>query len=103
MVLKEAAADDPVRNPHLVALLTEAAEARQLVGRSGELSITQIAERAGRCRSYLAKLYRVAHLAPDIAELIMSGRQPGHLTTRMLLNTKLPLSWSEQRIQLSIA
>jgi hypothetical protein len=95
--------DDSVRNPHLVALLTEAAEAKQLVNSSSGLSITQIAKQAGRCRCYLAKLYRVAHLAPDIAELIMSGRQPAHLTTPMLLTNKLPLSWTGQRVYLGMA
>jgi hypothetical protein len=103
MVLTEGAGHDSVRNPSLVSLLTEAAEARQLVDSSGGLSITQIADGAGRCRSYLAKLYRVAHLAPDIAELVMSGRQPQHLTTRMLLNARLSLSWADQRLQLGIA
>jgi DNA invertase Pin-like site-specific DNA recombinase len=103
MVLTEGAGDDSVRNPHLVALLTEAAEAKQLVNSSSGLSITQIAKQAGRCRCYLAKLYRVAHLAPDIAELIMSGRQPAHLTTPMLLTNKLPLSWTGQRVYLGMA
>jgi hypothetical protein len=98
MVLEHpSAASEGVQNPHLVALLTEAAEAKQLVDRSAELSITQIAERSRRCRSYLAKLYRVAHLAPEFAEAIMSGCQPAHISTRMLLNAELPLSWSEQR------
>jgi DNA invertase Pin-like site-specific DNA recombinase len=98
MLLEEAhPPGDGVSNPHLVALLAEAAEAKLLIDSSAELSITQIAERAGRCRSYLAKLYRVAHLAPDIAEAIISGRQPRHVSTRMLLNARLPLMWSEQR------
>ncbi len=104
MLLEDpSAAGDGVRNPHLVALLSEAAEAKLLVDGSADLSITQIADRAGRCRSYLAKLYRVAHLAPDIAEAIMRGRQPAHVSTRMLLNAKLPLAWSDQRTFLRLA
>lgn len=96
-------AAEGIRNPHLVALLSEAIEAKQLVDESADLSITQIARRAGRCRCYLAKLYRVAHLAPDIAELIMNGRQPAHITPRMLLNAKFPLAWDEQRTALGVA
>jgi hypothetical protein len=103
MVLDDGSAgSDGTRNPHLVALLAEASEAKQLIDRSAELSITQIAERAGRCRAYLTKLYRVAHLAPDIAELIMRGQQPGNLSTRMLLNTRFPLAWQDQRSLLAI-
>jgi DNA invertase Pin-like site-specific DNA recombinase len=104
LILNEpGASEDRARNPHLVALLTEAAGAKQLVDRSSGLSISQIAEQAGRCRSYLAKLYKLAHLAPDIVELIMSGRQPARLTTRMLLAGKLPAAWSEQRSLLGTA
>jgi hypothetical protein len=104
MLLEDpSAAGDGVRNPHLVALLSEAAEAKLLVDGSADLSITQIADGAGRCRSYLTKLYRVAHLAPDITEAIMRGHQPAHVSTRMLLNAKLPLSWSDQQTFLRLA
>lgn len=92
-----------VPDANLIALLTEAAEAKRLVNSSADLSITQIAVRSKRCRCYLAKLYRVAHLAPDITEGIMSGRQPQHISTRMLLNAKLPLSWTDQRTVLRLA
>lgn len=104
MVVEDPAAPcERICNPHLVALLAEAAEARQIIDLSPGLSVTEIAKRFSRCRSYLAKLYRVAHLAPDIAELILSGRQPSHVSTRMLLNAKLPLCWADQRSLLRLS
>jgi hypothetical protein len=103
LLLQEPGSEDPARNPHLLALLREAAEAKVLIDGSAELSISEVASREGRCRSYLAKLYRVAHLAPELVQLIMSGRQPAHLTTRMLLSTQLPIAWSKQSSALRIA
>jgi site-specific DNA recombinase len=103
LLLQEPGEENQSRNPHLLALLREAAEAKVLIDPSAELSISEIASREGRCRSYLAKLYRIAHLAPELVQLIMTGRQPAHLTTRMLLNTQLPLAWSEQAAALRIA
>jgi hypothetical protein len=103
LLLQDAGTEDQPRNPHLVALLREAAEAKSLIDSAADLSISEIASRGGRCRSYLAKLYRVAHLAPEIVQLISTGAQPAHLTTRMLLNAQLPLAWSEQAAAQRIA
>jgi site-specific DNA recombinase len=103
LLLQEPGTEDRSRNPHLVSLLREAAEAKTLIDASGGLSISEIATRAWRCRSYLAKLYRIAHLAPELVQLVMTGRQPTHLTTRMLLNAQLPLAWNEQSAALRIA
>lgn len=46
---------------------------------------------------YLRKLLRLAFLAPDIQADILAGRQPGTLNLQQLLNTPMPLCWSEQR------
>lgn len=83
-------------HPNLGALLKEAAEAKQLVEAVPGGTLSSIATRQGRCRTYLGKLYRIAHLSPEIVEMIMSGKQPAHLTTRLLLSTQLPADWSEQ-------
>jgi len=84
------------RHPNLVALLKEAAEAKQLIeGAPGE-TLSAIAAREGRCRTHLGKLYRIAHLSPEIVRMIMTGEQPAHLTTRLLLGAQLPASWAEQ-------
>ena len=41
-------------------------------------------------------LLRFTHLAPDIVEAIVEGRQPRPLTIRLLFQG-IPLSWSDQR------
>lgn len=51
LLLHEPGSETAARNPHLVALLKEAAEARALIHPSANLSISKIAAGAGRCRS----------------------------------------------------
>jgi Protein of unknown function (DUF5818) len=48
-----------------------------------------------RCRIRMAKLAKLACLAPDILTMILNGKQPVILTPRRLLNAGLPLGWDE--------
>jgi len=84
------------RHPNLFALLKEAAEAKQLIEAAPGETLSAIASREGRCRTYLGKLYRIAHLSPEIVKMIMAGEQPAHLTTRLLLGAQLPANWTDQ-------
>lgn len=48
--------------------------------------------------SYVKKIMPLAFLAPNIVEAIMTGKQPAHLTTQMLIRQMhIPLDWQEQR------
>jgi site-specific DNA recombinase len=49
---------------------------------------------------YLRRVLGCAFLAPDILEAILDGHQPAGLTVKKLSRRRLPLDWSEQRIQL---
>jgi site-specific DNA recombinase len=43
----------------------------------------------------------IRHLAPDITQAILDGRQPSHLTAdKLLAHSRLPLAWDRQRIVL---
>ena len=66
---------------------------------SGEaLSLDALARREGVGRTYLARLLRLAYLAPDITEAVVAGREPAHLTVNYLMKAvPLPLAWQEQR------
>ena len=46
--------------------------------------------------SYLARLLRLALLAPDIVEAVLDGRQGGQVTLAKLPDT-LPEAWAEQQ------
>ena len=63
-----------------------------------------LAEREGVSRSYFTRLVRLSHLAPDITQAILDGRQPRDLTAEKLLeHSRLPLTWPEQRTLLGFA
>jgi len=96
LVLTNSGATHVTRDTKLIALLAEARATRDLVLASPQRSIREIAAEHGRCRHRIAKLIRLAWLAPDLATAIMEGQQPRELTTRRLLERELPLAWSEQ-------
>ena len=64
---------------------------------SGEFAtVGELAEREGIAPSYLARLLRLALLAPDIVEAVLEGRQGADVTLAKLPET-LPAAWAEQR------
>jgi hypothetical protein len=91
------------RDDKLIALLAEAHAARELVLASSDRSLNRIASDAGRCRTRLANLFALGHLAPSIVSAIMEGRQPAGLTRRQLLGVDLPIDWAAQRTLLGFA
>lgn len=91
-----------VRDEKLVALLAEAHATRALVLSRPEHSINRIAADAGRCRTRLARLFSLSHIAPDIVTAIFEGRQPTSVTNRSLLEVELPVDWTDQRKALAI-
>ena len=64
---------------------------------SGEVaSISDLARRLGVDSSYVGRILRLTTLAPDIAEALLQGREPGGLSLARLTKT-LPPDWAEQR------
>ncbi|MEQ1956886.1 hypothetical protein ABMA59_36910, partial [Mesorhizobium sp. CN2-181] len=63
-------------------------------------SIGELANSLGMDRSDARRVLRLAFLAPPIVDDIFSGRQPPHLTARMLSRFEdLSFGWHEQRAQ----
>ena len=92
-----------LRSPALIRLIGEAQEARQLVLANPNQSVSAIARNAGRCRTRLKFLLRLACLSPAIVTAILEGRQPLGPSNAKLLNSPLPLDWNEQRTLLGSA
>jgi hypothetical protein len=64
---------------------------------SGEApSISAIAREEGVTKRYVARIMRLAFLAPDIVEAILDGHQPADLELERLLRG-IPIGWQEQR------
>lgn len=66
---------------------------------SGALGVSEIATREGVDRTHVARLMRLAYLAPDITRRVLQGDPMPALTVGDLLSREMPLSWSEQRAQ----
>jgi site-specific DNA recombinase len=68
-----------------------------------ESTVTDVAKRIGQYRKRVARLLRIAMLAPDIVARCLEGTQPVTLTTARLFTLDVPLGWTEQRKLLGIA
>ena len=84
-----------------VKLLIRARRFNAAVVRSDGVPFAALAEREGVSRSYFTRLVRLSYLAPDIIQAILDGRQPRDLNAdKLLLHSRLPLAWNEQRTAL---
>jgi DNA invertase Pin-like site-specific DNA recombinase len=69
---------------------------RQQLLNGKALSTTEIAQKEGVTRRYVARLLRLGFLAPDIIASILANRQPAQMTVDRLRGP-IPLDWNEQR------
>jgi len=83
-------------NRTLVDLLAQATEVQKLVLASPGMSMNQLGQQEGRCRTQLARLFRLSWLSPRIVTAITNGTQPATLTRKALLMTVLPVDWAAQ-------
>ena len=93
------AADEPQKLSNRQALLLALARGRRwqkLIDDNEVGSAKDIAERIGRDVSYVARIIRMADLAPSIVHSIIAGDCPDRLSLDMLKNC-LPIEWEEQR------
>ena len=87
---------------HLVKLLHRARSWWQEMTEHG-LTSGALAQKHGVTSPYASRVVRLAFLAPDIVEAIISGSQPADLDARTLLAMhQMLLGWSEQKLQLRI-
>ena len=98
MVLGEVHSTTRSPDPALIALLADAHRWFEDL-RSGRIqTIAALAARDRQQVSHVSRTISLAFLAPDIVEMILSGRQPITLTPeRLKPRQPLPLRWDEQR------
>lgn len=95
LAISPSGSDAPAyRDGSLVTLIVKAHQARDhLLGADSPASPI-----VAMGHKHLARMARLAYLAPDIIKAILEGRQPKSLTSRALLRvTDLPLGWADQR------
>lgn len=84
------------RDPKLVALVIRAHAAREQL-----VAMDMTARRD--LRRELARVARIAYLAPDIVAAIIEGRHPSSLRSRKLERGEIPLCWKAQREMLGFS
>ena len=94
--------DHPASQERLVAILARAHAWARLPDEGKYGSTKQLADKLGKDPSYVARVLRLATLAPDITQAILDGREPDGLSYMKLIKV-LSFDWDEQRKALGFA
>jgi hypothetical protein len=86
----------------LVKALARAWRWQRMLDDGIHASVSEIAVAEGISKSYISRILRLALLAPDIVEAILSG-ETGQALTLERLERLMPASWGDQRRDLSCA
>jgi DNA invertase Pin-like site-specific DNA recombinase len=88
----------------LIKLLIRARRFNAALAGSDGVPFAALAKQEGVSPSYFTRLVRLSYLAPDITRAILDGRQPRGLTAdKLLVQSRLPLAWHDQRTVLGFA
>jgi len=86
----------------LLKAIAQAFHWKEMIERGEASSTRDLAGKIKMNESYVARVLRLANLAPDIIEAILNGRQPKALTLADL-SKPIPHDWDEQRLQYGFA
>ena len=93
-----ASAEEPRRvDPALLKALRFAHMWQLKLGASPLTPVDELRTASAAADSYVRRLTPLAFLAPDIQRAIVEGTQPAALNLQHLINTKIPVAWSDQR------
>jgi len=91
-------------NRRLIKLLIRARRFNAALAGSDGVPFAALAKQEGVSPSYFTRLVRLSYLAPDITRAILEGRHPRGLTAdKLLVQSRLPLAWHDQRTVLGFA
>lgn len=84
----------------MVKIIARAFRWQRLLANGTYATIDDMAAAEKISPSYVSRVVRLALLAPAIVETVMDGRQPAHLTMKVLMEP-FPLEWAAQERQFS--
>lgn len=84
-------------NEKLVNAFAKAYKWHQMVKNREVSSLNEIAKKEKTDSAYIAKIFRLNYVAPDIIEAILNGEQPEYLKLRDFTHKSIPDLWEEQR------
>jgi AraC-like DNA-binding protein len=91
----------PRTNVPLALTIARAHRWRELLEQGRYGSIRSLARELGVDNSYVARLFRLSLLAPDLVEAILEGTEPSGLSLEKLF--RAPMEWESQRQKLAIS
>ena len=86
----------PRIDPALLKAIARAHVWSSLLATGEVTSIEELADRVKQDRGYVARVIRLAFLAPSIVDGILEGRQSADMSLTRLLEAEIPLSWARQ-------
>lgn len=89
----------PTPRRPLVVALAKAFKWQKMMETGEVKSLQELAKRERVHRCYVRRILRLATLAPDIIDAMLSGNEPEGLSLRAL-GGDIPMVWAEQRKQL---
>jgi len=98
LVIGKSELREPNPDHQLIMLIAKAHNFMDKLSNSTTPSIKELSEQEPQSASQIARMLRLAFLAPDIIESILAGTQPPELTAEKLRRLpELPILWNEQR------
>jgi hypothetical protein len=101
IIVSDGLGDGPPSKPNcnipLAAVVARAHHWHELFLSGKYSTITELANKVGLDRSFVARIMRLALLAPDIVAAIMDDNGPDSLTFTKLTAKPLPVEWQVQR------
>lgn len=100
----QGAANSTQADASLLRLLVRAQKVGARLFETGRSTLADIAQEEKMSPSYITRLARLTFLAPDIVAAILEGKHPADLTaSKLMIDTRLPLDWRDQRAELGFA
>lgn len=84
-------------NPLYLALI-KAFKWQEII-RTEHLTLEEVAEKEKLSREYVGKIMKMTYLAPDIITSIVDGSYPKTLSINKIVESEIPILWTEQRIK----
>lgn len=88
--------EDPVYDTRILHAVARAHHWQRLLDSGRFQSISEIARAEDLKPTTVARMMRLARLAPDIVEALMAGCQPARLTLLWLQRHDIPALWADQ-------
>lgn len=84
-------------NGKLINAFSNAYKWQQMIRNKKAESLSEIARIERTDKAYIAKIFKLNYVAPDIIRTILDGKQPENLKLRDFTHSAIPDLWEEQR------